>query len=86
MAELLEVGAKEARFMDMLPDPLKAGYKEAPLDRDLSILISRRATFEMGASGARGAAGRGRDSERRFGERARLQPRGGPSQRSGGER
>ena len=47
LLEALEAaGARELRFADGLPPSLKPGYRPAPGDADMSILVSRRTTLE----------------------------------------
>ncbi len=47
LAALQEAGARDLRFADGLPDPLKAGYVPLPEDEEMAILVSRRTTLEM---------------------------------------
>jgi len=46
LSELLAAGAREMPFSEMLPDTLREGYRPAPGDGDLSILMTRRTTLE----------------------------------------
>jgi len=44
---LLAAGARELRFADGLPEPLRAGYRPEPEDAEMAIIVSRRTTMEM---------------------------------------
>jgi 2-polyprenyl-6-methoxyphenol hydroxylase-like FAD-dependent oxidoreductase len=46
LAQLLDAGAREIGFADMLPDGLKAEYRPEPGDADMAVLTSRRTTLE----------------------------------------
>ncbi len=46
LAQLLEAGAREIGFIDMLPDGLKADYVPEDGDCDMAVLTSRRTTLE----------------------------------------
>ncbi|WP_421931594.1 FAD-dependent oxidoreductase [Phenylobacterium sp.] len=47
LAELLEAGARDLGFEQMLSDELKKGYRPEPVDRDFVVLTSRRTTLEL---------------------------------------
>ena len=48
LLEALEAaGARELRFADGLPEPIKKAYVAAPQDAEMSILVSRRSTLEF---------------------------------------
>src|SRR5437763_6661476 len=44
---LRAAGARELRFADGLPGPMKARYAPAPGDEEMAIIVSRRTTLEM---------------------------------------
>jgi 2-polyprenyl-6-methoxyphenol hydroxylase-like FAD-dependent oxidoreductase len=44
---LLTAGARELRFADGLPAPIKAAYAPIPEDEAMAIIVSRRTTLEM---------------------------------------
>ena len=47
LADLLEAGARDLGFDQMLSDELKKGYRPQPEDRDFVVLTSRRTTLEL---------------------------------------
>ena len=47
LADLLEAGARDLGFEQMLSDELKTGYRPQPEDRDFVVLTSRRTTLEL---------------------------------------
>ena len=47
LADLLEAGARDLGFEQMLSDELKKGYRPQPEDRDFVVLTSRRTTLEL---------------------------------------
>jgi 2-polyprenyl-6-methoxyphenol hydroxylase-like FAD-dependent oxidoreductase len=47
LESLRAAGARELRFADGLPGPLKARYAPAPGDEEMAIIVSRRTTLEM---------------------------------------
>ncbi len=47
LAQLLDAGARELRFADNLPEPMRDVFKAAPGDDDLAVLTSRRTTLEL---------------------------------------
>jgi 2-polyprenyl-6-methoxyphenol hydroxylase-like FAD-dependent oxidoreductase len=46
LQQLLDAGAREIGFADMLPAALKADYRPEPGDEDMAVLTSRRTTLE----------------------------------------
>ena len=46
LQQLLDAGAREIGFVDMLPAALKADYRPEPGDEDMAVLTSRRTTLE----------------------------------------
>jgi 2-polyprenyl-6-methoxyphenol hydroxylase-like FAD-dependent oxidoreductase len=47
LAALREAGARELRFADGLPEPIKETYRARPEDEEMAIIVSRRTTMEM---------------------------------------
>lgn len=47
LADLLEAGARDLGFEQMLSDELKRDYRPQPEDRDFVVLTSRRTTLEL---------------------------------------
>ncbi len=47
LQRLIDNGCRELRFMDSLPDPMKAVFVAQPGDDDLAVLTSRRTTLEF---------------------------------------
>jgi 2-polyprenyl-6-methoxyphenol hydroxylase-like FAD-dependent oxidoreductase len=47
LAALRAAGARELRFADGLPDPLKKRYVPRPEDEEMAIIVSRRTTMEL---------------------------------------
>jgi 2-polyprenyl-6-methoxyphenol hydroxylase-like FAD-dependent oxidoreductase len=47
LAALQAAGARELRFADGVPDPIKPTYRPVPADEEMAILVSRRTTLEM---------------------------------------
>ena len=44
---LLAAGARELRFVDGLPETIRARYRSDPQDAEMAIVVSRRTTMEM---------------------------------------
>ncbi|MDO8324538.1 MAG: FAD-dependent oxidoreductase [Phenylobacterium sp.] len=47
LADLLEAGARDLGFEQMLSDELKKGYRPQAVDKDFVVLTSRRTTLEL---------------------------------------
>src|SRR5580693_5726712 len=47
LQQLLDAGCREIRFVDMLPDALRADYRAEPGDEEMVVLTSRRTTLEL---------------------------------------